>query len=96
LGCKHFCCEVFRKGELRVVASTTYILSPEDFNAYITSSELLTFTDVKSGLIIRGEVLHSKRIKIDPHSKSKDDETKISISKKKSTIKHYFDLYFII
>jgi hypothetical protein len=72
-GYKHFCYDAFTKGDLRVVASTTYLtylLDPNDRDStYITSDNLLQFSDNRSGLIIRGEELFDTRIKLDLHNK---------------------------
>jgi hypothetical protein len=74
LGCKHFCYDTFTKGELRVVASTTYILDSDDDTAYITPDHLLQFSDNERGLIIRGEELNDTRIKIDIHNNTYHDK----------------------
>jgi hypothetical protein len=69
-GYKHFCYDAFTKGDLRVVASTTYILGSDDDSAYITLGDLLQFSHNRSGLIIRGEELNDTKIKIGLNSKT--------------------------
>jgi hypothetical protein len=82
LGYKHFCFDTFTKGELRVVASTTYMLSVEKRGfpcVYITSTDLLRLKENRSGLIICGDELRDKRILMDIHSDNgiKNDHEKL-------------------
>jgi hypothetical protein len=80
---KHFCFDAFTKGDLRVVANTTYMLNndPEigDSDLYFTSIQLPQFSENRNGLIIRGEELQDKTIKVDVHTESGQND--------------YFELY---
>jgi hypothetical protein len=71
IGFKYFCYDDFTKGDLRVVANTTYTLSLYDSISVSNSalSHLLKFSGNRSGFVIRGEELRDKRIKIDVQKK---------------------------
>jgi hypothetical protein len=60
-----FCYDVFTKGELRVVASTTHIFDSKCDDVLFSLSN-----SGRSSLLVRGEALKDKRIRIDVHSKS--------------------------
>jgi hypothetical protein len=81
LGYKHFDYDTFTKGDLRVVASTTYMLDSElressiDYNTNrqrpnFSSSSLIQSGNMTNGSIIRGEEPDDKRIRIDLLDKS--------------------------
>jgi hypothetical protein len=57
------------KGDLRVVACTTYTLGLDGYGSHFTSDHLLQFSDKRNGLIIRGEELHDTRIKVNRQGK---------------------------
>jgi hypothetical protein len=67
VGIKHFCYDNFTKGDIVVVASTTYKLglSEEIPDTYISLNHSLQLSENKHCLIIRGEKLPDTRIKVD-------------------------------
>jgi hypothetical protein len=69
LACRHFCYDIFTKGELRVMADTTYMFNNTSegvgIDMDIPSKRSLSFGDFGGiGLVIRGEELHDERVKI--------------------------------
>jgi hypothetical protein len=79
-----------------VIANTTFILNSvsresradEDtdilnriFDAYVNSNSLMQFGNTTNILIIRGEELHDKRIKIDFRSKSGQNQAFMKLCK---------------
>jgi hypothetical protein len=73
LGYKHFCYDTFSKGDPHVVANTTYILGTDVHHSYFTLGHLLQFSHNRSGLIIRGDELRDRRIKVDVYSNKYQD-----------------------
>jgi hypothetical protein len=103
-GYKHFFYDIFKRGDLRMVADTTYTLDSgprgSDFNfdtnrrrrtfdTHFNSKSLMQFGNTTNVLLIRGEELHDNRIKIDINSKTGQQDKRMFFSKNKT---HCMDL----